>query len=70
MRGSVHGAVPNKDGFVDLYFGPKKPKGVPETNWTKTLLGKGFFVYLRLYGPEQAYFDKKWKPGDLEKMKR
>jgi hypothetical protein len=31
--------------------------------------GKGWFVYLRLYGPEQPYFDKTWVPGDAEKLK-
>jgi hypothetical protein len=39
---------------------------VPEANWVRTTPGKGWFVYLRLYGPEQPYFDKTWKPGDLE----
>jgi hypothetical protein len=24
---------------------------------------------LRLYGPTQAYFDKSWKPGDVELVK-
>ena len=69
LVGSVHGAKSNKDGSFDLYFGPKLPADVPKENWVQTKPGKGFFVYLRLYGPEQAFFDKKWKPGDLEKVK-
>ena len=68
LVGSVHGAVPNKKGSFDLYFGPKLPAGVPEENWVQTTPGKGWFVYLRLYGPEQSYFDKSWKPGDLERI--
>jgi hypothetical protein len=68
LVGSVHGAVPNKDGSFDLYFGPTKPADVPEQNWVQTTPGKGWFVYLRLYGPEQAYFDKTWIPGDAEKL--
>ena len=27
---------------------------------------KGWFAYLRLYGPEKSYFDKTWIPGDVE----
>jgi len=68
LVGSVHGAVANKDGSFDLYFGPKLPADVPEENWVQTTPGKGWFVYLRLYGPEQAYFDKTWVPGDAEKL--
>jgi hypothetical protein len=30
---------------------------------------KGYFVILRLYGPTKAFFDKSWKPGDIEKVK-
>ena len=30
--------------------------------------GKGWFAYMRIYGPEQAAFDKSWKPGDFEEI--
>ena len=66
LVGSVHGAVANDDGSFDLYFGPNRPADVTEQNWVQTKPGKGWFVYLRLYGPEQPYFDKIWKPSDLE----
>jgi len=68
LVGSVHGAAANRDGSFDLYFGPKLPAEVPEENWVQTTPGDGWFVYLRLYGPEQAYFDKTWIPGDLERV--
>jgi hypothetical protein len=68
LVGSVHGAVANEDGSFDLYFGPELPKDVPENNWVQTTPGKGWFVYIRLYGPEQPYFDKTWIPGDAEKL--
>ena len=68
LVGSVHGAIANKDGSFDLYFGPERPSNVPEQNWVQTTPGKGWFVYLRLYGPEQSYFDKTWVPGDAEKV--
>jgi hypothetical protein len=53
---------------VDLYFGPKAPAG-QEGQWVKTLPGKGWFVYFRIYGPEQPAFDGSWKPGDFEEVK-
>jgi hypothetical protein len=28
--------------------------------------GKGWCMLLRLYGPEQAWFDKSWRPGEIE----
>jgi hypothetical protein len=36
-------------------------------NWLRTVLGKGLFVILRLYGPTQPFFDQTWKPSDLDK---
>jgi hypothetical protein len=70
LVGSVHGAVANEDASFDLYFGPEQPKDVPEANWVQTTPGKGWFVYLRLYGPEQPYFDQTWIPGDLEMVEK
>ena len=64
LVGSVHGAVANRDGSFDVYFGPELPADVPEANWVQTNPGEGWFVYLRLYGPEHPYFDKTWVPGD------
>jgi hypothetical protein len=68
LVGSVHGAKPNHDGSFDIYFGPKLPEGVIKENWVQTNPSQGWFAYLRLYGPEQPYFDKKWIPGDAEKL--
>jgi hypothetical protein len=53
------------DGSATIWFGPKAPEG-HETNWIQTMPGKGWNVLLRLYGPLEPWFDKKWKPGDLE----
>ena len=60
--------IVNKDGSIDLYFGPKAPKG-KEANWTQTKPGKAWFVLFRLYGPLEAWFDKTWQPGDFELVK-
>jgi len=52
---------------VDLYVGPTPPKG-NEGRWIKTTPGTGWFAYIRIYGPEQAAFDRSWKPGDFEEV--
>ena len=58
----------NKDGSVDVYFGPKAPAG-NENNWVQTIPGKGWFMILRLYGPLEPWFDKTWRPGEIELVK-
>lgn len=55
----------NEDGSVDAYFGPAPPAG-RESNWIQTVPGKSWFVFLRLYGPLQAWFDRTWRPGEAE----
>ncbi len=55
----------NADGSVDVYFGPKAPLGW-EDNWAQTVPGASWNILLRLYGPLQAFFDKTWRPGDIE----
>jgi hypothetical protein len=62
------GLKKNQDGSVDVYFGPKAPKG-KETNWLPTVSGKKFFLIFRFYGPEPALFNKSWKLSDVEKLK-
>ncbi len=51
---------------VDLYFGPKLPKGKPEGRWIRTIPDKGWFTYFRIYGPTKPAFDGSWRPGDFE----
>ena len=50
----------NADGSIDVYFGPKAPKG-KENNWVPTNPEKGFFLVVRFYGPEEGIIDKTWK---------
>jgi hypothetical protein len=59
---------PNADGSVDLYFGPKAPAG-KESNWIQTVPRKGWFILLRLYGALEPWFDKTWRPGEIEVAK-
>jgi len=55
----------NPDGSVDVFFGPTAPAGM-ETNWVQTIPGKGWFMILRLYGPLEPWFNKTWRPGEIE----
>lgn len=61
--------VTNADGSIDIYFSNKKPEGVSDSNWVKTLPDQGFFVYIRYYGPLNAFNEKKWIPNDVELVK-
>ncbi|MNN62384.1 hypothetical protein D3C81_1776810 [compost metagenome] len=63
------GIVMNSDTSVDLYFGPKAPPG-KESNWVQTTPGKGWNTLLRLYGPLEPWFNKTWRPGEIEEVKQ
>jgi len=62
------GLQQNIDGSFDIYFGPKPPPG-KENNWLQTVPGKGWNVILRLYGPLEPWFDKTWRPSEVEIVK-
>ena len=57
----------NPDGSIDIYFAPQAPQG-KEKNWVKTLPGRGWFTYLRFYGPLEPFFEQTWKPDDIVKV--
>jgi hypothetical protein len=64
--GSQSGTVKaNPDGSTTLYFGPTAPEG-KEDNWLQTVPGKGWWTILRLYNPLQPFFDKSWRPSEIE----
>jgi hypothetical protein len=64
--GSQSGTIQaNADGTTDIYFGPTAPAG-KERNWLQTIPGKGWWAILRLYDPLQRFFDKTWRPSEIE----
>ena len=65
VSSQTKGLLVNTDGSVDVYFGPKPPSG-KENNWVQTVPGKGWVMILRLYGPLEPWFDKTWRPGEIE----
>ena len=63
--GSQSGLVEsNPDGTTTIYFGPTAPDG-KEHNWLQTVPGKGWWTILRLYNPQQPFFDKTWRPSEI-----
>ncbi len=61
----AEGLIQNPDGSYDIYFSPEPPEGW-ENNWIQTDPAKGWNTILRLYGPLESFYDKTWKPGDVE----
>jgi hypothetical protein len=59
-------AVASADGSTTVYFGPERPEGVEQGNWIQTDPDKGWFTILRLYSPLPDFFDKSWRPSEIE----
>lgn len=68
VSSQTKGLLVNPDSSVDVYFGPKPPPDM-ENNWVQTIPGKGWNTLLRLYGPLQPWFEKTWRPGEIELVK-
>ena len=62
-------AEPAADGSTTIWFSPTQPDGVARGNWIQTDPAKGWFTLLRLYSPLPSFFDKLWKPGEIELAK-
>jgi hypothetical protein len=52
-----------------VYFGPTQPEGVKRGNWIQTDPKKGWFAILRLYSPLEPFFEKTWRPSEIELVK-
>ena len=52
-------------GTAALRFGPTAPADGAGA-WLQTIPGRGWFAYIRIYGPEAPAFDGSWKPGDFQ----
>ena len=62
----MEGVKIEEDGSTKVYVGPKAPEGY-ENNWIESNPEKGFFTYLRLYGPLEPFYDKSWVMPDIKK---
>ncbi|MDY7092709.1 MAG: DUF1254 domain-containing protein [Acidobacteriota bacterium] len=61
----TEGIQQNEDGSTDIYFGTQAPEGF-ENNWLETIPDKSWFAILRMYGPLEPWFDKTWRPSEIE----
>jgi hypothetical protein len=61
-------ATADDDGSTIVVFGPERPADTPEGNWIQTDPDKGFFVILRCYSPLKSYFDRSWRPSEIEEV--
>ncbi|NTW26276.1 MAG: DUF1254 domain-containing protein [Lentimicrobium sp.] len=59
--------IMNEDGSIDIYFGSKAPAGL-ESNWIQTIPGKNWSLVLRLYDPLEPWFEKSWRPGEIDEV--
>lgn len=55
----------NDDGSIDLFIGAEAPEGMA-SNHMQTVGDDGWFVYFRLYAPEEPFFDKSFALPDFE----
>jgi hypothetical protein len=62
-------AESDADGFTTIYFSPTQPDGVARGNWIQTMPDKGWFTILRLYSPLPSFFNKSWRPSEIELVK-
>ncbi|MEZ5901523.1 MAG: DUF1254 domain-containing protein [Hyphomicrobiaceae bacterium] len=58
-----------EDGTTTVWFSPQQPKGVARGNWIQTMPDRGWFTILRLYSPLPSFFDKTWRPSEIELVK-
>jgi hypothetical protein len=68
VRSLLEEPQPNSDGSFDIFFGPNAPAG-KENEWVKTIPGKGWFVYFRIYGAELPVFNGAWKLNNIVEIK-
>ncbi|UCH66349.1 MAG: hypothetical protein JSW63_04265 [Ignavibacterium sp.] len=40
----------------------------PEGNYVKTVPNRGWFQIIRCYSPTKGFFDKSWRPREVEKI--
>ena len=58
----------NSDGSVDIYFGPKLPKGANKDNWLPTDPERRFFLLSRFYGPKVELLNGSFVMNDMERI--
>jgi hypothetical protein len=68
INSNCKNTVKNQDGSLDLWIGPLEPYG-KETNWLQSDPKIRWYMILHLYGPSESWYDKSWRPGEIEEVK-
>jgi len=50
----------------ETWRGLRHDTATQEANWIPTVAGKGWFPFFQFYGPLERWFDKTWRPGEIE----
>jgi hypothetical protein len=67
INNRTEGLVYQDDGSLDVYIGADCPPG-QDANYLRTVDDDGWFVYFRLYGPTDPFFDKSWSLPDFTRL--
>lgn len=67
LKSYEEGIKKEADGSRILHFSPKKSKAVEQNNWIQTNSHEGYFVWFRVYGPQEPWDDNSWILPDIEK---
>ena len=57
----------SEDSSIEIFFGPKVITGA-KFNWIQTIPKQKWYMVLNLYEPLESWFDKTWKPGEIENL--
>ncbi|MEY4391566.1 MAG: hypothetical protein RLZZ544_275 [Actinomycetota bacterium] len=57
----------NSDGSLDVFSGPSRPEGCPESNWIPTVDSSLDFL-IRLYSPAEKFTEGQWTPPVIERV--
>ena len=68
LKNSGSDLIKNADGSIDLYVGPKAPKG-KASNWIETNSDNNSIFLFRFYGPEAGVKDGSWLMDGFKKIK-
>ena len=61
---AAEGSHQSREG--DFKYSSPIPPGIASPDKVQTVPGKGWNTILRLYGSLEPWFDKTWRPGEIE----
>jgi hypothetical protein len=59
----------NAGGSTTIYIGPTLPARIKAATGFRAVPDEGYFVCLRLYRPLEPFFNKSWRPSEIDLVK-